>query len=62
MSLSQKTADYVTTTERAERSRAELGSVLVLVCIALVLVIASVKSAPMSAGAQIHGEVFLNGP
>lgn len=62
MSLSQKTADYETTIEHGERSRSELGTGLVFFCVALVLVFASLKFAPVSTANQTGSEVSLVGP
>ncbi len=62
MSLSQKTADYETTIGRGERSRAELGIVLLFFCAALVLVIASATFAPVSTASQTTSDVSLVGP
>jgi hypothetical protein len=62
MSLSQRTGDYETAIEDGERSRADRRIALVLLCVALVLVIASVKPTSVSSTSQTSNSVSFVGP
>ncbi len=62
MSLSRQTADCETTIRRGEGRRPELGIVLVFVCAALVLVIASTIFAPESPANPSTSDISLIGP
>jgi hypothetical protein len=62
MSLSHKTDFYETPLQNANRKRSDFGFVLALVCIALVLVLASAIFTPVSVGNGISSEISLVGP
>ena len=62
MSLLHKTDVYQTRSERADRKHPEYGFVLVLVCMALTLVVASAIFTPAPVGAGISDEISLVGP
>jgi hypothetical protein len=58
MSLLQKTDVYQGSNEKAGRKHLEYGFILVLICVALALVLASVMFTP----APVGGEIPLVGP
>jgi len=61
MSLLDKTDVFQTRNERAVREHPEYGSVLVLVCAALTLVVASAIFSPAPVGSGISNEIWLIG-
>jgi hypothetical protein len=62
MSLLHKTDVYRTSSEGADRKHPEYGFVLVLVCMALTLLVASAIFTPASVGGGIGDEISLVGP
>ncbi len=62
MSLSQATDTYERPKEYAVRNRTEYGFILALICIALVLVVASARFTPVSVDSEISSEISLVGP
>ena len=62
MSLLHKTDVYQSRNEGADRKHPEYGFVLVLVCMALALVVASAIFTPASVGSGISVETSLVGP
>jgi hypothetical protein len=62
MSLFHRTDVYQTANERADRKHPDYGFVLVLVCWALTLLVASAIFTPASVGGGISDEISLVGP
>ncbi len=62
MSVLYKTDIHQSPTETADRKNPEYGFVLVLVCMALALVVASAKFAPAPVGSGISNDVLVVGP
>jgi hypothetical protein len=62
MSLSQGADIYERPKEYAVHNRIEYGFILALICIALVLVVASARFTPAPVGSEISSEISLVGP
>ena len=62
MTLSHQTDVYETPKAQSDRKRPEYSVVLVLVCMALVLVVASAIFTPAPVGAGITSEITSVGP
>jgi hypothetical protein len=62
MSLLHQTDVYQASNEKAERKLSSYGFVLVLVCMALALVVASVIFTPAPVGSGIGDEIQFVGP
>ena len=63
MSLLHRTDVYQSANEKADRKRHEYGFVLALICLALALVVASVRFTPAPVvGSGIGDEILFVGP